>query len=325
MAKEIKINTRESVISSRVGSKNISAPYGWFRGENMSFYPNKDSLHDLSEITDLFLGNRIFGKLPIKDETIVTTFGSCFASHIANWFSCKNIGNSISDAYVIRFNEGFVNTYTILQQFEWALENKIPKTGLWFDAEGNILEYDEKIRNETCEIFRNTDVFIITLGLSEVWYDKHTDEVFWRAVPRRHYDADRHKFRQTTVEQNYNNLKSICRLINNSVGDAKIVFTLSPVPLISTFRSVPIVQANTVSKSILRVAVESLIDQNLFKNLFYWPSYEIINTFFLDPFLDDCRHIRSEILNFNMALFDYYACRGINYEELCKFHEKAKL
>ena len=97
--------------------------------------------------------------------------------------------------------EGLVNVHSIAQQFKWALNGWLPPSNLWhgYDAE----EYDlsEVIRLKTREVFLNTEVFILTFGLSEIWYDEITGGVFWRAVPMKHYDAGRHKFRVCTFAE----------------------------------------------------------------------------------------------------------------------------
>ncbi len=37
--------------------------------------------------------------------------------------------------------------------------------------------------------------------------------------------------------------------------------------------------------------------------LFYWPSYEIVKEFHTDPYMDDGRHIKPEIVQQIMRLF----------------------
>ena len=127
-------------------------------------------------------------------------------------------------------------------------------------------------------MFEATRVFVITLGLAEVWYqrrraeggaeaggkaragaeeeqEEQEEEVLWRAVPSDRFDPRRHGFRVSSVGENLRNLRAIVALIRAHVPAAVVVFTLSPVPLSATFRGVSCVTANAVSKSILRVAV----------------------------------------------------------------------
>jgi len=78
--------------------------------------------------------------------------------------------------------DGLVNSHSIPGQFEWALENKKQPEDMWhgFKAEG--FGYDEDIRLRTGEIFRQTEFFIITIGISEIWYDEPSGGVFWRRL-----------------------------------------------------------------------------------------------------------------------------------------------
>src|SRR5665213_3583836 len=131
-----------------------------------------------------------------------------------------------------------VNSYAIRQQFEWAFEGRQFSEGLWRDKTGQLLRPEVEVREETLAIFQSAEVFILTLGLSDVWYDKQTGEVFWRAIPADTFDAEKYGFRVTTVEENLDNLRTIVRLIRQHRPDAGIVLPLTPVPLFATLRPV---------------------------------------------------------------------------------------
>jgi len=172
-----------------------------------------------------------------------------------------------------------------------------------------------------------SDVFIITLGLAEVWYDEPTKEVFWRAVPKEHFDASRHKFRLSSVAENLENLNAIYSLIREHRPSAQIVLTLSPIPLVATFRDISCEMANVTSKSILRVALDefmrSINDTN--ERVFYFPSYEIVLNSFNNQFMEDRRHVHKHVLDFNMKVFEKYFCKSqITNEELISSLRKAK-
>jgi hypothetical protein len=69
-------------------------------------------------------------------------------------------------------------------------------------------------------------------------------------------------------------MKRLIETIHKNVGNVPIILTVSPVPLLATFRGVSAVSANSVSKAILRVAVDQIMSLNL-DNVYYWPSYEV--------------------------------------------------
>ncbi len=299
-------------------SQGRRAHYTWFRGEGVDFMP------DLARLCspDAALRHVVEGHAPaepfISPASSVTAFGSCFAANIANWLHGRNYNvetKKEGDAYVIRCGEGMVNTFTILGQFRWAWEGRRPEGTFWHGYDAEEFGYDEGVREATRAIFDKTDVFILTFGLSEIWYDEPTGEVFWRAVPADKYDPARHKFRMSTVDENRQNLLEIFRLIRQHRPQAKIIVSLSPIPLVATFRREACITANSVSKATLRVAIDEAV-RAAGAGVHYWPSYEFVLDFFNNPWRPDRRHVRQPVLDFIMTAFErVYATRPPTEEE----------
>jgi hypothetical protein len=289
---------------------------GFFRGAHCNFTPTKGDFD-----REGFIGNFVLkGWSPerplIGKATKVTAFGSCFAEHIAAHLGALGYNLSkdrVPNIYISRMGEGMVNTYAILQQFEWALENVKPPENLWHGYHCEEFGYDEEIRKTTRQVFSETEVFVITLGLSEIWYDEATGGIFWRAVPMKCYDASRHKFRVCSFAETKDNISQIYEMIRKHVPRAKTVFTLSPIPLAATFRPVSIITANSVSKAILRAALDEFYRDNsaqLNQSLFYFPSFEIVNDLFQDKFDMDFRHPHRHIVSFVTKVFEAVYCEG---------------
>ena len=116
---------------------------------------------------------------------------------------------------------------------------------------------------------------MLTLGLAEVWQDRDTGHVFWRGVPKEIFDADRHVFRLSTVDENVANLRRTIALLRQVNPSAPIVLTLSPVPLLATHRDISCMTADCVSKSVLRVAID-LVMADRIPGVYYFPSFEIV-------------------------------------------------
>ena len=297
------------------GGKKQSASYTWFRGSDCNFGPTSDHLGEWQGYERYFLEGLVPTAPCINASTRITAFGSCFAANISSWLARRKYRvlnrQERSEAYIVRAGEGFVNTYSILQQFEWAFEGKQPTAELWHGYDARAYGYDEIARQATLEIFNSTDLFILTFGLSEVWYDTQTNEVFWRAVPRDKYDPNRHAFRTVSPEENYLNIKSILSIIRRHRPDATIVMTLSPIPLVATFRPLPCLVSNAYSKASLRCAMDNVLrEQSEIGKLYYWPSYEIVLDGFRDSWEDDLRHVKQKILTFIMKLFERAWCEG---------------
>lgn len=301
-------------IEAVVDGKKMSFGYSFYRGENTNFGPTLDMLERPDAVAKYFLKGWMPAEPFIDQDTNIIAFGSCFASNISNYLN--GIGYNVATkkdnvAYVSRLGDGIVNTHAIRQQFEWAWENVTPSVDLWHGYKAEEFGYDEAVRLRTRELFDSADLFIITLGLSEVWYDEPTGEVFWRAVPFDKFDPSRHKFRVATHDESLTNLRAIYSLIRKHKPETPVVFTLSPIPLAATFRDVSCITANAVSKAILRSALDQLYRESKPEDpkLFYFPSYEIVLNAFKNQFGSDGRHAHPHVLNLNMRAFERYFCK----------------
>lgn len=293
----------------------------WFRGEHTNFNPTIARMMAADAAETQVLKGWIPDAPQITPETQITAFGSCFAKNISDWLSTRNFrilnaADEAKRAYVVSMGEGMVNSFVIRQQFEWAWENKVFEQALWHGYQAEEFGYDEEVRLETKRIFDETDVFILTFGLSEIWYDEPTGNVFWRTIPKDAYDPSRHKFRVSTVEENRDNIRAIYDLVRKHRPDAKLIVTLSPVPLIATFRNVSCLTANSVSKATLRVALDEVVREVGGEgHLYYWPSYELITDVFRLPYRPDRRHMPTQVLHHVMRLFEAAWCTETSVSE----------
>ncbi|MBL0373214.1 GSCFA domain-containing protein [Rhizobium sp. KVB221] len=307
----------EKQIKFEIDGHKQAGSHTWFRGENSNFNPKLANLRGADSALKFVVKGWEPQDAFIKKETKVVAFGSCFASNITRWLAKRNYSvltdreESKSSSYVVRFGEGMVNTFVIRQQFEWAFEGKRFEEALWHGYDAQEFGYSEDVRQETANLFNSADLFIITLGLSEIWYDEVTGGVFWRAVPLSKYDASRHKFRVSSVEENKNNIRAIIDIIKKYKPNAKVIFTLSPIPLVATFRPNSCMTANSVSKSILRAALDEVLRERSEEEFaYYWPSYEIVLDLFENVWLEDRRHVKKEVLDFVMTLFESVWCKN---------------
>ena len=292
-----------------LGNDRFREGWEWYRGEHVNYMPTRTNLFEREAIDKYVLQGWCPPKPFIAKADRITAFGSCFAANVSAYLAERGYNIFSQDsasaaAYVIRCGEGMVNTFAVAQQFQWAYGEKEFDESLWYDKSGAEASYDQQIRERTRQIFDGTDIFIITLGLSEVWYNKATAEVFWRAIPRSKFDAARHGFKVSTVAENRENLETIYRIIRANRPNASVIFTLSPVPLTATFRPVSCITANTVSKSVLRVALDEFLRAHADEpGLFYFPSFEITKEYFRDPYRGDNRHVRTDVIKQIMRSF----------------------
>jgi hypothetical protein len=149
--------------------------------------------------------------------------------------------------------------------------------------------------------FLEMDVFVVTLGLNEVWYFKADGAVFSRSPWRTAPSLVGHKV--LSVEENVADLVRMTEILRVYNPGVRIICTLSPVALHATFRGDEqhIVAANAHSKAVLRVAAEEYAKRC--RNVFYFPAYEVVTSSTEHPWAPDQRHVSPQAVKNVMALF----------------------
>ena len=389
----------------------------WYRGPPgcARYLPSLPALRAQGALERFILQGWAPSRPLVRRDGLVTALGSCFADEIRIWLRERGYPVNgdfrrgaayphVEDSVVplLQCSAGLVNTFVLRQQFEWAFEAREYSADLWRGARGEVALPTEAARVRTRGIFEQTDVFVVTLGLAEIWTqlkaekmaagtgeagteadggagvgkeeeeeagkeeeegkgkeaaanveeeEKEEEEVLWRAVPSDRFDPSRHRFRLSTVEENVANLRRVRDLVREHVPGASIVFTLSPVPLSATFRGVSCVTANCVSKSVLRVAVDLLLQEEDAAlqgatvapaaqtaasrgvcdevdaedgacggvaqggGLYYWPAYEMVKEGFASPYLDDGKHVRPDVVQQVLSLFGEHYCQDLHPAE----------
>jgi len=333
MVKNIGNLQTQEILTFRPAGETVKTIYSsFFRGDNCNFNPYGEDFLAPDFLQKFLLKGCLPDQPMITSTTNVTALGSCFAANIAARLDSLGFTTSKKrnpEIYISRMAEGLVNVHAIVQQFEWALENLAPPENLWYGFDRQEYGYDETIRLQTRKAFLETEFFIITLGLSEVWYDELSGGVFWRAIPQSKYDPTRHKFRVCSFGETKEQINRIYDLILKHVPGAKVLFSVSPIPLVATFRPMSCLTANSASKAILRAALDETFREradSFNKTLFYFPSYELISDLFYVKFRSDGRHPNSEIIQVAMELFETVYCNtgrllgdvGRSYQEARK-------
>jgi hypothetical protein len=211
---------------------------------------------------------------PLLDaDDVVVTLGSCFARELRTFMSEAGLA-----ATRLRIPEALTNTYAIRDFVSWVVTGAETGRGFRYDRleSGEIAEWVPPEERETfAQAFAEAGAFVFAIGLAEVWEDVETGGVFWRGVPKEMFEADRHVFRITTVDENRENILATVDLLRESNPTAPIIVSLSPVPLEATFRGMSCMTADAVSKSVLRVALDLVMAEER-PNVWYWPGFEMI-------------------------------------------------
>lgn len=281
----------------------------------------------------------------INKETKVATAGSCFAQHIARRLSNSGFnyyvtekGHEILDADTLSaFNYGtfsarYGNLYTarqLYQLFKRAFGLFSPREISWrakddsfrdpfrpniqpggFESEESLILDQITHLEAVRKMFETTDVFVFTMGLTECWRSKTDGAVFpiCPGVEGGEYSSEEYEFYNQTVEEVVGDMDQFISLLTGVNPHVKVILTVSPVPLMATAReNTHVLSATTYSKSVLRVSAETIT--NRFKNVFYFPSYEIITgNFNRGQYYDeDLRSVLEVGVDHVMGLFFKYA------------------
>lgn len=247
----------------------------------------------------------------ITPEDRVMTAGSCFAQHIARYMrqsgfnailtetahpmiSAENAAEWNYGTFTARYGNIYV-ARQMLQLFRRAYGQFTPAEDIWAEADGRFIdpfrpqiqpggfatrrEFDLDRQQHFAAVrngFETLDVFVFTLGLTEGWVSRQDGAVFplCPGVAGGTFDPDRHEFHNFTVEEIVADLGEFLGLLREVNPKARVILTVSPVPLIATASGKHVLTATTWSKSVLRVAAGTL--EAKLKDVCYFPSYEVI-------------------------------------------------
>ena len=155
-----------------------------------------------------------------------------------------------------------------------------------------------------------TDVLILTLGLSEVWRNKEDKRCFYLIPPPGVLDLDKHEHVLQRPEECIADLERFYEIVHEHNPSLRLITTLSPVPLMATYFDRHAVVSDAASKATLRTALH-WFNQN-HPEVIYFPSYEMAVRTPDWPYDADNRHVkRGPVVDRIMRRFiDHYGEPG---------------
>lgn len=268
----------------------------------------------------------------------IAAAGSCFAQHVARHL--RQRGYSFIDeepAHPIlpvdtakaygygQYSARYGNVYTsrqLLQLLRRAYGHWIPKEDVWMQ-DGRYYdpfrpgiqpagfptrqEYELDRQQHYAAVrrmFEGLDVFVFTLGLTECWTSRE-DGAAYPLCPGTvagEYDPARHGLFEMEVQDVEADLCAFAEELRAVNPGARIIVTVSPVPLAATALDQHVLVSSTASKAILRIAAARFARQ---PGVAYFPSYEIVTAPSNGPgyFASDLRSIREEGVRHVMDMF----------------------
>lgn len=197
------------------------------------------------------------------------TMGSCFARNIS-----ASLNESGFNSTHMEISEYINTTFSNKAFIDWLSTGKAD--GAIGDRIQELLPAGWNAEN-TLEKIRNTDIFILTLGVAPAFFDKATGDF---VLPRptglnSRVLAEKYEFRTTSVQENVDNVLYLINFIRGLSPNIKLIITVSPVPLLASFEFESCVIADCLSKSTMRLVAHQVVHQSGLKDIIYWPSFEV--------------------------------------------------
>lgn len=258
-------------------------------------------------------------KLHLRDR--VFTIGSCFARHVESFlekygyrFPTRDPSLYLPQDECTSMN-GFFNkftTHSMLNELSWAFGASQfsdagyfqDGSGRWYDGQlpanfaskERAIEVRDRVIRVTREVAQS-DVLILTLGLVEAWHDAESGHYLNTAPPASAIKAFPGRFSVHILDYSENMacMEHLYEIVKAANPSLKIIVTVSPVPLSTTFSGQDISVANMYSKSTLRAVAGDFTHRHA--DVQYFPSYEaVIESDGLYAWTEDAVHVRGDMV-----------------------------
>lgn len=127
-------------------------------------------------------------------------------------------------------------------------------------------------------LFETLDTLVFTLGLTEGYFDNHDGAALPLppGVAGGTFDPERYRFHNATTAEMTADLVRFVDGLRAVNPNARIILTVSPVPIIATMEDRHVLVSNTFSKSALRVVADEACRAR--PDVHYFPSYEVVTS-----------------------------------------------
>lgn len=267
--------------------------------------------------------------VPFKLEpgSRIFTIGSCFARNVESELLTRGFSIPVRELFrrpdFQHLDLGVINNYgtpSIYNEIAWAFEERP------FEPEHHLVEVvggkfadihlspalraepwetvlgRRRAISEAYRMAAQCSVVIMTLGLSELWFDTHSG-FYINVAPRPSLIQKfpgRFQLHVLDFAEAYDYLDMAVGILKAHAPGQRIILTVSPVPMMSTHRAMDVMVANTYSKSVLRVAAEALTVKHDFVT--YYPSFEsVMLSDRKIAWRDDMVHVTPEIVALNVG------------------------
>lgn len=249
----------------------------------------------LTFLKDFWVGH----SLRITKDTPIASMGSCFAREVKFYLLKHGYNYLVREAersWALHASCGWervYNTGSMRQIVDYTFDDDWRMR--WYEAGG---KYQDSVRNNVWyasraeaeadfaahrsasrEVLTTCDVFVLTLGLTELWQSRETGAV-WPSPTGVYAKVNpaaflrEFEFRVSRYDENLANLRYVCEAFHAHNPQGRLLLTVSPVSLLATRRTdVDLFSANANSKATLRAVAD--VVQGEYDFVTYFPSYEL--------------------------------------------------
>lgn len=254
------------------------------------------------------------GVFPISRTDRVATAGSCFAQRVSQALARAGFRYHVTEPAPAGLGEAeakarqygtfsarYGNLYgprQFVQLFDRAFGVLDPQLKAWrrddgryvdpfrptiepdgFTDEAAVIEAREDHLARVRDLFESLDVLVLTLGLTEGWRCRADGAALSLApgVAGGRFDPTEVAFVNAGTAEVIADLTGFLDRLWSVNAGARVIVTVSPVPLIATYLDRHVLVANAQSKAVLRAAAGEVCERGD-PRLVYFPSYEIITS-----------------------------------------------
>ncbi|MBN2805323.1 MAG: GSCFA domain-containing protein [Prolixibacteraceae bacterium] len=256
----------------------------------------------------------------IDHNQVLVLMGSCFTEHIGSMLHAYKF-EVLTNPFGVMYNPASLarTIQMAIDQETIKNESLIQYKQRWhsFDFHGSfsaskpelVLENTRQAIEQTHLFLKKADVLFLTFGTAWVyeWLDSGKIVANCHQMPE-----GRFKRHQLSIEQITLQWKALIDLLHQFNPSLRIVLTLSPVRHLKDG-----FHANQLSKAILMLAIEAIIQQNKPNMISYFPAYEIMNDDLRDYrfYSPDMVHVSETAVQY---VFDHFSSVYFNDEtKLC--------
>ena len=246
-------------------------------------------------------------KQKIGHNDSILSLGSCFADNIASRLAAAKFQITTSPSGVLfnpesiasaieRYSRAAAPTAEELREGDEGWYNFDFHSSLSHSEREVALAQMQQAVEQGAEALAKAKVVIVTFGTAWVYRLKENGRVV----------ANCHKQHQSLFSREMLSIEEIVEryapLMEGVLAGKKVIMTVSPIRHLSDG-----LEANSLSKAILRVAINKLVER--YDNVHYFPSFELLNDDLRDYrfYADDMTHPSAVAIDYIWERFEEYA------------------